>query len=406
MERYTRDPYSRPTDNDEQILVHFNDEFDRNTPLGRQTWDTESSSDSRRSTTRQDSKSYTSRMSRQKSRRRELLGRPAKPGITVDTSFTRHRGTEPHQVFPQGGQRGSGSVRKSPWFGLGRSSTRNKGLGITRGTPQPDYTHRKQSSIDRNELETAISMTPGGKSWHEISPWDRRIPIGISVPTDSVSDFSTLQVSRHRAGSDTTLVTPSIIVTPAAMKSVWSPDTPFSEPDYTPSAYSRNPFNSIDSSVPPVPALPNGVSQPTGVKSSTEVRDASGHARNDTLDSAGTAFEDEDEDSKRKDRIMSTSTVFEEDETPLRERTAESSLAIDTSMVPTPRRSQGWWNVITTPFVTTPNTATWTGRGGDRTPDVPTLPAQYGTSDAREATSEYDHQERGTPTGTANSIRS
>ncbi|CAN9366355.1 unnamed protein product [Alternaria alternata] len=382
-EAYAHDPH---TDSDEQISVHFNDGFEESRNLDRSTFDTETHIDSQRVTSRQNSRSFAGRVSRQKSRRRELLGRPAKPGITVDTSFTRHRGTEPHQVFPHGAERGSGSVRRSPWFGLGRSSTRNKGLGITKGTPQPDTTHRKKPSIDRSEADTAISMTPGGKSWQEISPWDRRIPIGISVPTDSISDFSTLQASRHRAGSDSTLVTPSIIITPAAVKSVWSPDTPFTESDYTPSIYSRYQSTFANSNVPPVPALPAGMSQAPGADTARDTQGAVGHARNDTLDSAGTAFE-EDDDSKRKDRIMSTSTVFEEDETPLRERTVENSLAIDTSMVPTPRRSQGWWNVITTPFVMTPKSSTWTepGRDGDRTPDVPIVPLQYGTRKREES---------------------
>ncbi|CAN9423658.1 unnamed protein product [Alternaria alternata] len=382
-EAYAHDPH---TDSDEQISVHFNDGFEESRNLDRSTFDTETHVDSQRVTSRQNSRSFAGRVSRQKSRRRELLGRPAKPGITVDTSFTRHRGTEPHQVFPHGAERGSGSVRRSPWFGLGRSSTRNKGLGITKGTPQPDTTHRKKPSIDRSEADTAISMTPGSKSWQEISPWDRRIPIGISVPTDSISDFSTLQASRHRAGSDSTLVTPSIIITPAAVKSVWSPDTPFTESDYTPSIYSRYQSTFANSNVPPVPALPAGMSQAPGADTARDTQGAVGHARNDTLDSAVTAFE-EDDDSKRKDRIMSTSTVFEEDETPLRERTVENSLAIDTSMVPTPRRSQGWWNVITTPFVMTPKSSTWTepGRDGDRTPDVPIVPLQYGTRKREES---------------------
>ncbi|CAA9957672.1 hypothetical protein PTMSG1_01280 [Pyrenophora teres f. maculata] len=282
------------------------------------------------------------------------------------------RGTEPHQVYPGDVERGVGSVRKSPWLGLRRSSTRNKGLGITKGTPLPEHVHRKRPSLDRNETDTAISMTPGGKSWQEISPWDRRIPIGISVPTDSISDFSSLQANRHRAGSDSTLVTPSIIITPAAVKSAWSPDTPFTESDYTPSIYSRYQLTFMNTNAPPVPALPVGVLQDASAK---DVQGAAGHSRNDTLDSAGTAFEEDDD--KRRDRIMSTSTLFEEDETPLRERTIETSLAIDTSMVPTPRRSQGWWTVITTPFVTTPKSSTWADASGDRTPNVPTVPTRY-----------------------------
>ncbi|CAE7002071.1 hypothetical protein PTNB73_09845 [Pyrenophora teres f. teres] len=369
-DRYTHDSYPGQ---EEQISIHFSHDVAGNVNQEQQ-WRNEPPTSAYRTATLRSSRSFTKHVSRHRSRRRELRGRPTKPGITVDTSFTRHRGTEPHQVYPGDVERGVGSVRKSPWLGLRRSSTRNKGLGITKGTPLPEHVHRKRPSLDRNETDTAISMTPGGKSWQEISPWDRRIPIGISVPTDSISDFSSLQANRHRAGSDSTLVTPSIIITPAAVKSVWSPDTPFTESDYTPSIYSRYQSTFMNTNAPPVPALPVGVSQDASAK---DVQGAAGHSRNDTLDSAGTAFEEDDD--KRRDRIMSTSTLFEEDETPLRERTIETSLAIDTSMVPTPRRSQGWWTVITTPFVTTPKSSTWADASGDRTPDVPTVPTRYGT---------------------------
>lgn len=387
---HRHNPLSQSHDQEEQILVHFQEQFDgpfsqRNISQERERWESQASAGAQRTSSRRSSRSYAARVSRRKSRRRELLGRQAKPGITVDTSFTRHKGNAPHQVFPQDDERGIGTHTKSPWFGLGRSSTRNKGLGITKGTPQPEIQHRSHPSVDQSEALTAVSLTPGSKTWQEISPWDRRIPIGISVPTDSISDFSAYQTARHRSGSDATLVTPSIIITPAAaMQSVWSPDTPFTESDYTPSIYSRHPYSSMNANVPPVPALPAGiasyVAQPhSEVRMDTEGN--SSHTRNDTLDSAGTAFEEYD-DSRRRDRIMSSGTVFEEDETPLQEKIVETSLAIDTSTVPTPRRSQGWWNVITTPFVATPISSTWghNGRGGTPTPSVPTVPAQYGVS--------------------------
>lgn len=386
-----QDPFYHPNDRDEQILVQFDGDMGDAVTEQRER---EAQVAFRRAASKRNSRSYAARVSRQKSRRRDILSRQTKPGITVDTSFTRHRGNAPHQVFPQGDERSGGLSRKHSWFSVGRASTKNRGLGITKGTPQPEAGHRGKPSIDQSEPTTAASLTPGSKSWQDISPWDRRIPIGISVPTDSISDFSSFQGGRQRAGSEATLVTPSIIITPAAaMQSVWSPDTPFTESDYTPSIYSRNPFSTANPEVPPVPALPVGISVTSGTyKSAQDHSDPrTGHTRNDTLDSAGTAFEEDDE-TKRKDRIMSTSTIFEEDDTPLRGKTIDTSLALDTSTVPTPRRSQGWWTVITTPFVTTPNIATWpkNGRNGDRTPDMPMLPTQYYTShDAPASPSTY-----------------
>jgi hypothetical protein len=387
--RATSNDYDHRDVRDEDILVQFNGDFDGadEDHAGHESRPWESGHRAvRRTTTKSSSRSYSARMSRQKSRKRDMLGRQGKPGITVDTSFARHKGSQPHQVFPQDDFRNSGSIRKQSWFSTGRASTKNKGLGITKGTPQPGRTHRTKPSLDQSDIQTAISLTPGSQAWQEISPWDRRIPIGISVPTDSVSDFSSFQGVRTRSGSDATLVTPNIIVTPAeAMKSVWSPDTPFTESDYTPSVYSRYAFNtrSADPAAPPVPALPAGVTDSSGIQIVMRPHDRAptppSHSRNDTLDSNGTAFE-EDDDHKRSNRIMSTGTVFEEDETPLREKLVEAPITIDTSMVPTPRRSQGWWNFITTPFVTTPNTAVFPHNGlkDEGTPAVPSVPANYG----------------------------
>jgi hypothetical protein len=386
----TNDGYDRRRVHDDDILLHLDGHFEEAHDDGRtqqsRQWESGTQSTGRRMVSKRSSRSYSARMSRQKSRKWDRFARQGKPGITVDTSFTRHNGREPHQVFPSDEIRSGGSLRKQSWFSAGRSSTRNKGLGITKGTPQPEHSHRANQSIDQSDMLTAISMTPGSKPWQDISPWDRRIPIGISVPTDSVSDFSAFNGSRLRSGSDATLVTPNIIITPAeAMKSVWSPDTPFTESDYTPSIYSRYAFNSnsTDPTAPPVPALPAGITNTSGIQITPESRleksGVSSHNRNDTLDSNGTAFE-EDYDTKRSHRIMSTGTVFEEDDTPLRERTVEAPITIDTSLVPTPRRSQGWWNFITTPFVMTPNTAVFppNGNKNDMAPAVPTVPANYG----------------------------
>lgn len=366
-------------DRDDQIVIRLNGHFDGTIALPktkqeRETWDNDTQTPARRAVSKRSSRSFTSRVSRQKSRRRELLGRQAK----LDTSFTRHKGDVPHQVFPEHDAYGNEASRKS-WFSVGRSSMRFKGLGITKGTPQPNSSHRRAPSTD-GEPRTADSLdpAPGTAIWHEISPWDRPIPIGITVPTDSVSDFSPYQGARQRSGSDTTLVTPSIIITPAMpMQSVWSPDTPYTESDYTPSVYSRNTFNpyTTDRDAPPVPALPLYIKGQSGVSA---VPDSPTHNRNDTTDSNETAFEEDHDDLQRKNRIMSSDTFFEEDEIPLRERTVETALVVDTSLIPTPRRSQGWWNVITTPFVTTPLTGMWPkGQYSPRTPDVPTLPLEY-----------------------------
>ncbi|KAJ8114443.1 hypothetical protein OPT61_g3671 [Boeremia exigua] len=402
LERTTRpthfefDSFTPRNDRDDQIVIHLNGHFDGTIALPktsreREICDRDAQVPARMTSSKSSSRSFTARMSRQKSRRRELLGRQAK----LDTSFARHQGNAPHQVFPENAN-GNGQARKS-WFSAGRSSMKFKGLGITKGTPQPGMSHRRAPSVD-HEPKTADSLAaaPGTATWNEISPWDRPIPIGITVPTDSVSDFSPYQGARQRSGSDTTLVTPSIIITPAMpMQSVWSPDTPYTESDYTPSVYSRHTFNhqTVDHSVPPVPALPLSMVASSGARMTTNpAPESPTHNRNDTVDSNETAFEEYDNDVRQKNRVMSSDTFFEEDETPLRNRTVETSLVVDTMTVPTPRRSQGWWNVITTPFVTTPLTGMWPkgDQHSPRTPDVPTLPLEYNQSRVVQAASPAD----------------
>ncbi|KAK7182088.1 hypothetical protein PSPO01_11811 [Paraphaeosphaeria sporulosa] len=380
-------------DEDGHILVHFNGHFNGqfngafvlpNNMQQQAPAESDAQIAARRAMAKRNSRSFAARITRNRSRKMEFA-RTAKPGITVDTSFARHRGNVPHQVYPQDNERRSGgSIRKQGWFGLGRSDTKNKGLGIVKGmTPQPGRSSEDRERSNK-EPKTADSLTAGSKSWQEISPWDRPIPIGITVPSDSVTDFSPYQAARARSDSDATLATPNIIVTPAAaMKSVWSPDT---ASDYTASsAYSRaTHMPPWASDVPPVPTLPADVHNMHVQKAGIEVQrdwnfNYPNRARGDTLESSDTAFEEEQDDI-RKDRIMSTGTVFEEDDTPLHEKKLKT-LSVDTSMVPTPRRSQGWWNVITTPFVMSRTNSVWTqgGRNGEKTPDIPMVPAGFGT---------------------------
>ncbi|KAF2468173.1 uncharacterized protein BDR25DRAFT_335565 [Lindgomyces ingoldianus] len=339
-------------------------------------WESDAQIAARKAMAKRNSRSFAARTSRTRSRKKEKLG------ITLDTSFTRHKGNVPRQLYPLENElKGSGTSTKPNWFGLGRSGTRAKGLGITKGTPQPEI--RKGE-----DPKTADSLTPGSRTWLEISPSDRPIPIGISVPSDSVPDFSPYQETRKRSDSDATLVTPSIIITPAAaMKSVWSPDT---ASDYTParssSIYSRTTFNFVPntSNVPPVPALPSDILKPSVDRPKSEfpldtTEEYPSHIRKSTLDSAITAFEEDDE-IRRKERITSTGTLFEEDETPLCGRGSQPGiLSLDTAVTPTPRRSHGWWNVITTPFEFSRTNSTWTqnGRNAERTPDVPMVPQRF-----------------------------
>lgn len=341
-------------------------------------WQSDAQIAARKAMSKRNSRSHVTKMSRTKSRKRDWTTRPMKP--TLDTSFTTHRGTTPRLISAsENGLKSSGTLRKHNFLGLGRSGTKTKGLGIMKGTPQPEDNEQAD-----HELKTAGSLMSVNPLWTGISPSDRPIPIGFSVPTDSLSDFSPY-TNRQRSISDATLATPSIIITPAAaFKSVWSPDT---DSEYTPSVHSRATLNfvPINSVVPPVPALPTDIPRFIIDKEMSEHPDQSKQiatrARHDTLDSAGTAFEEYDYEIKRTDRIMSTATVFEEDEMPLRSKTLQAGgLTIDTTgKSPTPRMSQGWWNFITTPFEFSRSNSVWTqnAHNAERTPDIPMIPRRF-----------------------------
>jgi hypothetical protein len=135
--------------------------------------------------------------------------------------------------------------------------------------------------------------------------------------------------------------------------------------------------------IPPVPALPSSIPNRIGATGmEAENRLGGSHFRKPTLDSAVTTFEEDDE-LRRRDRIASGGTVFEEDDTPLtrdKYMQALSTLSLDTAVVPTPRTSRGWWNVITTPFELSRHNSLWTNHGvpnGGRTPDVPMVPQRF-----------------------------
>ncbi|KAF2750608.1 hypothetical protein M011DRAFT_464410 [Sporormia fimetaria CBS 119925] len=351
------------------------------------SWEADAQIAARRAMAQRNSRSYSKRASRSMSRKKTKVGRPAKP--TLDTSFTRHKGSLPRQVYPKDSDLKTGGSVKKGWFGMSRSGTRGRGLGIMKGTPQPERGPVDLvTSMQHEPTQADDLLTPATRAWMEtVSPSERAIPIGISLPTDSLPDLSPYQTTRDRSESGA-LAAPSIIITPAvAMQSVWSPDTA-TESEYTPSIYSRvasHQYFTARSDAPPVPALPQGLRPTQNATISSDSQNtntgAVNRARNDTLDSAGTDFDDLDFDNNRKPRIMSSATVFEEDESPLTARNEHTSvLTVDTSVMPTPLRSHGWWDHITTPFEFSKTNSVWTqgGKNTGQAPDIPMIPQQFG----------------------------
>ncbi|KAL4900696.1 hypothetical protein BDW74DRAFT_188108 [Aspergillus multicolor] len=209
----------------------------------------------------------------------------------------------------------------------------------------------------RASLLDAMSRVSKKKAHDDgISPTDRPIMIGFSVPYDSPELPGVKQKEIDSAGTQHTHtpLTPSIIVTPAKEDSFWNQLRPqdassqsHSRPRAASSVYSQpSPHLGLDDA-PPVPALPAFYS--TG---------------NDTA--AGVSS------SVRKRRSMSTGAVDEKsEEQPIGRPRSQSNekasrpsgqLTINTSL--NARASHGWWNYILSPLLSassllspkTPNT--------------------------------------------------
>ena len=216
-----------------------------------------------------------------------------------------------------------------------------------------------------NDLKRASSK------WSNISPSDRAIMIGISIPSTKFADHvispdgEPVQhqglTARHYSTENGPPATPTIVVTPAKDEAPWS-----ASPKEQTMGYRRRPASSVYSQavqssrgvtqmsdIPPVPAYP----------STYQARriDPPVNRRNSPP------------------RVVSTCTVFDEDESPPvasrgRSYSGESQLRILTrasqDTLATRHRSQGWWNYILSPFQTRPNTMMLKSPSGS-VPDLP-----------------------------------
>lgn len=180
--------------------------------------------------------------------------------------------------------------------------------------------------------------------------------------------------------------TPTIIITPAQEGSSWSPLEKSSaspgRPRPASSFYSQ--AGSIDDSThicdtPPVPQMPASILEEERQRVPAEKSCFSP----DSDDATSWGGEEEDaEHSASRSRVVSTYTVFEEDESPVIARTSRA-VSVSTgpqaarhtsfSTITTRRRSRGWWNYITTPFLTRSNTVATREIDTQQPPALPSL---------------------------------
>lgn len=321
----------------------------------------------------------------------------ARAGIKVNTNFSRHHGPQPVPIakqqtalppLPQQAPPGPRFVDLSDLRAAEASMPSNGSFwssifGGTSGgnhSRQNSDTAAKQhkrncSSVDKRNPQNRNHRPPSLKLRDDLSPNDRPIMIGLQVPSMNAAAHAASPVTAASATSSiirsyetqTPAVeppeTPEIMITPAlrpADVSYWSPDTASAN---TPQArrtassiYSR-PDDSDEygtytqaSGAPPMPQIPHSVLQ----------------QNNNNRESTGTVFDDDDDDTptqwpwKKKSRITSSQTVFEEDTSPIltkkqRKESLANNLHVRTNLAPEDnRKSTGWWNTIVSPFISTP----------------------------------------------------
>jgi hypothetical protein len=247
----------------------------------------------------------------------------------------------------------------------------------------------------------------------DLSPSDRPIVIGISIPSASLVKHT---ISPLTASSYTSKIShiyehgtptgqnperPSITVTPAKEGASWSPlGSDGSHPRHTSSVYSQ-PANNVFGiyqlkDAPPVPQMSASMLE------SERQRVAAQRSYFSPDSDEGTSWGDGDtkHGGPSRSSITSTCTVFEEDESPVLARTGrprsisaatKDARHASTSPVAT-RRSKGWWNYIVTPFLTRSNTVA--ARGVFEDQQAPVLPS-LAVAAAKAAEAERDQKSWG-----------
>ncbi|KAL8836104.1 MAG: hypothetical protein Q9170_003052 [Blastenia crenularia] len=242
------------------------------------------------------------------------------------------------------------------------------GLGLsphdfedTRKAPTPP----RENKGPINDLKRASSKLTS------LSPSDRPIVIGISVPSDRLDQhtvspevrptpisISSRQYGRNRQPSDA----PTVVITPAKVESPWS-----GGPDNQLAVGRRRAPSSLYSRATNARATPKqGYIPPVPTVARRSLSSSENIQHPNSING----------------RVVSTQTIFDEDDSPretLRERRSSgaSQLRIlkrsSTDSIATRHRSQGWWNHIVSPFFPKPGTVPWrsTSRVTEPVPDLP-----------------------------------
>lgn len=317
--------------------------------------------------------------------------------LAVDTDVSRHQGAVPEEVLPYETRSQRRSVKQTASIlsqrkranptGLRRQLENRDGTqaGLARsdsaggqanlpyaGLPsRPDVNKHPRTGDSLNNDNAAAApaihsrvrgLRPTPLNLVDVSPSDRAIPIGIAISSAAVSSHTTSPLTESpriysppHHGHDA--VTPTIVVTPAREDFEITPPPYLSVEGHSnriaSSIYSRYtncvPRTAEFAATPPVPPLPLFAQQP----------------RKQTVPESKLPTYEECRSAVSHKATLSVCTVFEEDEhlqPPMSARSFSGFKARSLkrqSTLPTPRRSSGWWNVITSPFSARSNGLFW-----------------------------------------------
>lgn len=241
---------------------------------------------------------------------------------------------------------------------------------------QPDY-----SSHPLQEGKSGVnSLKPSPTKITELSPSDRPIMIGISIPSAKLAEHS---ISPDVGAADSTTrlyctdpdpsMTPTITVTSAKVQRSWSIESS------GPNGVAQNRRRSTSS------VYSQAFQHGRGVTQTTDIPPVPSHPFLPSKYTPPTNPFEIDNEKNSPSRVVSLCTVFDEDEIQGRPDSEDSSLRMlkrsSADTTATRHRSQGWWNHIISPFVSRGNTMFRLGSPEVGTP-VPALPTRVhrGTS--------------------------
>ncbi|KAF7942857.1 uncharacterized protein EAE97_006311 [Botrytis byssoidea] len=385
---------------DEDVYsIASSEELQQSRPSGNIT--TSRSGNMTRTISRRERKSSISRVIREKSKARQRKIH-ANLRLKVQTTFSTHHGPQPQAISSQQ-SRSNGvfvdlatlrkleNVSAHPNGTLWKSLENKKNKAIENSaetrTEAPEPLQNETSNV-YPLAERRGSLRPAAlKLEDDLSPNDRPIVIGISIPSarlahhvttpqTSTSIASTMMGSYgHETPTGKELVTPSIIITPAHEISAWSPYSTASNVSrartLSTSFSVASPNDPFKEGAPPLPKMPAALAE------EEKRRVAAQHSYFSPDSDATTEWDDEPDST----RVLSSCIIYEEDEHPIVVRSARAVNVPDTLKVDNhesidtiaARTRSGWWNYITSPFMTRSNTIVYPEKKISDIPKVPIL---------------------------------